>query len=100
PPAKQLKVRYEVIEQNQDALEGRATRKQIAAYYGDAGYRIDILLYVPKKASAPSPVFLGLNFNGNHTIHADDGILKQGSSKQRGAFADRWQVEMLIDRGY
>ena len=99
-PAKQLKVRYELVEQNQDAFEGRATRKQIAAYYGDAGYRIDILLYIPNKVSAPSPVFLGLNFNGNHTIHADDGIVKQGSSKERGAFADRWQVEMLIDRGY
>ena len=99
-PEKQLKVRYELVELDQNALQGRATRKQIAAYYGDAGYRIDILLYVPNKASVPSPAFLGLNFNGNHTIHADDGILQRGTSKKCGSFAGRWQLEMLIKRGY
>ncbi len=99
-PEKQLKVRYELVELDQNALQGRATRKQIAAYYGDAGYRIDILLYVPNKASVPSPAFLGLNFNGNHTIHADDGILQRGTSKKCGSFAGRWQLEMLIECGY
>jgi hypothetical protein len=99
-PEKQLKVRYELVEQDPNALQGRATRKQIAAYFGDAGYRIDILLYVPNKAAVPSPAFLGLNFNGNHTIHAEDGILQRGTSKKRGSFAGRWQLEMLIERGY
>jgi hypothetical protein len=99
-PEKQLKVRYELIEQDQDALEGRATRKQVAAFFGDAGFRIDILLYIPNRVSAPTPVFLGLNFNGNHTIHPENGILKRSTSKGRGSFAGRWQLEMLIERGY
>ena len=30
-PEKQLKVRYELVEQDQNALQGRATRKQVAA---------------------------------------------------------------------
>jgi len=99
-PEKKLKVRYELIEQDQDALEGRATRKQVAAFLGDEGYRIDILLYTPNSVSGPSPAFLGSNFNANHTIHADEGILKRGTSKKRGSFAGRWQLEMLIERGY
>jgi hypothetical protein len=99
-PEKQLKVRYELVEQDHNALEGRATRKQIAAYYGEASYRIDILLYFPNSVSGPSPTFLGLNFSGNHTIHPDQGILKRGTSKQRGAFASRWQLETLMERGY
>ena len=99
-PEQRLKVRYELVEEDRNALEGRATRKQVAAFLGESGYRIDLLLYVPNDASGPSPAFLGLNFNGNHSVHADDAILKRGMSGKRGSYAGRWQLETLIKRGY
>ena len=99
-PEQRLKVRYELVEEDRNALEGRATRKQVAAFFGESGYRIDVLLYVPNDASGPSPAFLGLNFNGNHSVHGDDAILKRGTSGKRGAYSGRWQLETLIKRGY
>jgi len=99
-PEQKLKVRYELLEEDCDALGGRATRKQVAAFFGESGYRMDVLLYVPNDASGASPAFLGMNFNGNHSVHADDAILKRGLSGKRGAYAGRWQLEMLIKRGY
>ena len=64
----------------------------------------------------PIPAFLGLNFRGNHTIHADPRITlsenwmrpdKEGrvvdnrsTEKSRGTSANRWPVETIIDRGY
>ncbi|MFC1759499.1 hypothetical protein ACFL2H_12150 [Planctomycetota bacterium] len=84
------------------ALGGRATRKQIAAYFGDDKYRLDILLYIPNKPGKPVAGFVGLNFNGNHTIQSDPGIIKQGGKDEThgGNGETRWQVEMLIDHGY
>ena len=99
-PNQKLAVRYEVLDNDPKALGGRATRKQIAAFFGDDEYRLDILLYIPNKPSKPVAGFVGLNFNANHTVHADTGIIEQGTEKARGVSANRWQVEMIIDRGY
>lgn len=99
-PDRKLAVRYELMNTDPKALDGRATRKQIAAFFGDEEYRLDILLYIPNRPKGPVAGFIGLNFNGNHTVHADPGILKQETGKARGAFTSRWQVETVIDRGY
>lgn len=99
-PTQKLAVRYEVIESDPNALGGRATRKQVAAFFGDADYRIDILLYIPNKSTSPVAGFVGLNFNGNHTIHADPEIIDRDTGKARGSSASRWQVEQIIDLGY
>jgi hypothetical protein len=99
-PNRHLAVRYEVIHTDPKALGGRATRKQIAAFFGDDEYRLDILLYIPNKPKGPVAGFVGLNFNANHTVHADPGIIKQDTDKARGASASRWQVETIIDHGY
>ncbi|KLU02821.1 Glycoprotein gp2 [Rhodopirellula islandica] len=99
-PSQELSVRYEVMETDPNALGGRATRKQVAAFFGEDAYRIDILIYLPNAPEAPVAGFVGLNFNGNQTIHSDPGILDQGTGKERGSSASRWQVEEIIDRGY
>jgi hypothetical protein len=62
------------------------------------------------------PLFVGLNFQGNHSIHADPGINlspnwmrerndgtvadHRATEKARGAAASRWPVEKILARGY
>lgn len=100
-PNRKLAVRYEVIDNDRKALDGRATRKQIAAFFGEDEYRLDILLYIPNAPQKPVAGFVGLNFIGNHSVHSDPALIKRkGKEKDRGANASRWQVEMLIDHGY
>ncbi|VGO13421.1 Multidomain esterase [Pontiella desulfatans] len=99
-PKRQLSVRYEVIDSDANAFNGRATRQQIAAFFGEKQYRIDILLYIPNKTKGPVPAFLGMNFYGNHTIHSDPKIIQRGKKKARGSFSKRWQAELIIDHGY
>ena len=92
-PSRKLAVRYEVIETDSNALDGRATRKQIAAFFGDDPYRLDILMYIPNQATGPVAGFVGLNFNGNHTIHADSEIIQRGTAKARGSSCLRVPVD-------
>jgi hypothetical protein len=55
-----------------------------------------------------APIFIGLNFNGNHTVHSDTGItvtdtwraLNPGKVVVRASQSDRWQVDTLIAHGY
>jgi hypothetical protein len=77
---------------------------------------MDLLLYLPARIEKPVPVFLGLNFDGNHTVHADTGIVitphwvendpdwgianHRASAAARGSAASRWPVERIIQRGY
>jgi len=75
---------------------------------------MDLLMYVPAAAVAPVPFFWGLNFQGNHTVAADPGIIlprplvegpgtprpKPLKEFNRGDQVDRWQVEWVISQGY
>lgn len=101
-----------------NALGGKATRKEIAVYFseGNAGPKMDLLVYLPNGRKGPVPVFLGMNFYGNHTINADPGISIPGTwmpendafgvvnhratEKGRGVRAGRWPVERILERGY
>ena len=100
------------------ASSGLATRKEISIFPAGKpdGFRFHLLLYVPNNARKPVPAFLGLNFFGNHTIHADAGISITRQWKQlhrnalpsnflpsdetRGTSASRWPVEEILRRGY
>ena len=90
------------------ALDGIATRKQIRAAFGksadDSNPSMDLLCYLPNNVQGPVPMFVGLNFAGNHTIHSDPAILIPRTAAQpdplRGTKASRWQLEMILARGY
>ena len=88
-----------------NALDGRAIRKEVVLRISreDKDLSMIILIYLPK-VSAPVPVLLGLNFEGNHTIHDDPGIAISESWKarehQRGQDSLSWPVKMIIDRGF
>lgn len=100
-----------------DALDGKATMQEVRMTFSRNGRQIsmDILMYLPKTQSRV-PLFVGLNFYGNHTIIDDPnisiptswsrnsepfGITKNiPSKKSRGLRSSRWPVEKIIDRGY
>lgn len=115
-PTQKIPVRYEVLSVDRNALGGKATRKQIAVHFGDGSKKLDLLLYLPNSTQKPVPVFLGLNFAGNQTVHADPGILitqswipnwkdpgiinNHSTEESRGTRARRWPVEEILARGY
>jgi hypothetical protein len=76
---------------------------------------LDLLIALPA-GTGPFPVFLGLNFYGNHTIHPDPGIrlpeswspnnpdfgieANRAVAASRGVRAHRWPVETILRRGF
>ncbi|HEV7423634.1 MAG TPA: acetylxylan esterase, partial [Candidatus Paceibacterota bacterium] len=57
-------LRYRVMETADNALQGRATRRQVRIYLhpADTTVYIDLLMYLPNKIKKPVPVFIGYNF--------------------------------------
>ena len=108
-PEKQLPVRFEMLEQSDNALAGRATRKQVAIYIGQSQTPILLLIYQPNNTRKAVPTFVAMNFKGNHQINPDPEIIVSvnapkgqeiGSDPARGAASSRWPLEMLIEAGY
>jgi len=113
-PAPRDDMHSELMESDPQALGGKAVRKQIRIYFSadDQGPSMDLLIYLPANAKGPTPTFLGLNFNGNHTVHADPKILvtkswvrngagvvnNRSSEKARGASASRWAIDDILAR--
>lgn len=100
----------EVLSVKQDALGGTAVRKEIRIYCrmkNGKCFSFDMLLYVPRKRQGPVPVFLGLNFNGNHNATDEPDVMRTGEKMQeihddpfRGGQIGRWQMPLVISRGY
>lgn len=117
-PGKAKGQHYRVTEEDPQALGGKAIRKQVTIYFtaDEAGPSMAVLLYLPKGQKGPVPVFAGLNFKGNHTVHPDPGIAvttrwvgndksvnitgNRSNEAARGLQAGRWAVEEVIARGY
>jgi hypothetical protein len=98
PPGLSFKVTRIV----QDAVGGKATRKHVTVFFNGKpdGPRMDLLVYVPNAIKGPRPAFLGLNFDGNHTVDPDPALEVAKSKKARGSSASRWPLQMILDRGY
>ncbi len=117
-PDKFEKITYKLLEMDSGALAGKAIRKQVTVYLvgREDGPKMDLLIYLPNQAHGPVPVFLALNFYGNHTIHADPNITmtdswvqnnkefgitqNQATDFSRGIRASRWPVAQILARGY
>lgn len=107
--ARRAKVTYEVVDNTRDALGGKAIRKQIVMHFG-GGHDATILMYLPASAT-PAPVFLALNFTGNHTILPDAAIrlpeiwdaktrTHRTAPESSRTKSSQWQVETMLARGY
>src|SRR5207249_3748702 len=67
--------RYTVLFKDEKALDGKATMSEVKITFEDPSLRqaIHVLLVVPNKVKKP-PVFVGMNFCGNHTLLDDERI--------------------------
>lgn len=116
-PIGSIDVDFALRSEDLTALGETVTRKEIECTFTAHDYRtsMDLLIYQPNAVSEPAPVFLGLNFSGNHTIYADphitlstkwmrtnpeQGIVDNRSTDEsRGVQASRWR-RTHHQRGY
>ena len=114
PPAPD-QLELELLSEKDDALDGLAVRKEIRLHCGmDNGrkFDFDMLLYVPKNAAEPPPVFIGLNFNGNQANTPEDDVRQTRSMNYsyaepfitactlRNSRLDSWCFTEAMKRGY
>jgi hypothetical protein len=101
-PGRPAGLSFKVAQVVKDAVGGKATRKYVTVFFSDKpdGPRMELLVYVPNAAKGPHPAFLGLNFDGNHTVDPDRALDARNSKKARGSSASRWPLERILDRGY
>lgn len=110
------KIQHKFVSKEIGAINGKAIRREVdvTMLTGSEGTTMRLLIYTPK-SSSNVPVFIGLNFQGNHTIDTakDISITKnwvrnrgevknnQATELTRGTAAGgRWPIETIIDRGY
>ncbi|MBA2354059.1 MAG: acetylxylan esterase [Acidobacteria bacterium] len=100
------------VEAATPALEGRARRQQFQLVWPGMP-PVDVLLYRPAH-DRPVPVFVGLNFFGNHSTNADPGIRlsdrwmraseqhfirdHRATERSRGTMATRWPLDLILRR--
>lgn len=107
----------DVLEEEANALNGLAKRKQVELTFEKDGRQLSytVLMYLPKN-SGNVPLFIGYNFYGNHTIINDADIVlseawarnnpsfgivhNQLTEQSRGVRSDRWAVEQIVRGGY
>lgn len=114
PPAAKIEAKLE--REDPQALEGKATLREITISFGPEQMpRINLLLVVPNKRSGPAPVFVGMNFAGNHAVVKDPKVRlptawiypnrvgvknNRATDAGRGSEVDVWALDQSIDRGY
>ncbi len=115
PPRPPL-VRARVLNQYQDFLGGKATLKLVSLETGTGNApRIDLMLVVPNERRGPAPVFLAMNFCGNHALTDDPRVpLARGwlyssckgctnnaaTDAARGGQMADWPLSRIVERGY
>lgn len=108
-PAMPEMMKHEILSVKDDALDGRAIRKEIKMTFSHRGNSRSwtMLLYIPKNAKGKVPVTLGLNFRGNHAASPENDVIMTGRKcdgswveEQRGIQSDRWEFANVIGRGF
>lgn len=122
-PDARVRLRFETRGVDSSARGGRAVRRQVSIFFADYPQLppIDVLLYVPKAVRRPVPVFVGLNFCGNHCITEEADIPlsdrwmsnaigdvskanrnggPRATEQSRGMQARRWPIDTILQRGY
>lgn len=111
-PKDKIGVTYETLSENPNALNGKATSKQVVFRFANGKKTVEalLLMYIPNHVEGKVPVFVGYNFKGNHSTTADTTILYSNTFRiitpsdhpdwERGGQASRWCFNKIIERGY
>ncbi len=123
-PSEQVAAGHEVVDEDPRALNGRAVRRQVRLTFssGEVHRSADLLMYLPRReiGAGRAPLFLGLNFGGNHKINSDPAIRLPSSrvpsreaaaadaaggelespEQERGRLSARWPVERIVASGF
>ena len=111
-PTEKISVRYEKLTENPNDMGGKATSRQVKFVFSNGKKQVEaiLLMYIPNASEGPVPVFVGYNFNGNHSTTFDTTVYYPASfdflketnrvDLKRGGQASRWSYDRLIDRGY
>lgn len=90
-------------------LGGRATFDEVELSLEglpEGAPTIHLLLVLPARTEGPTPVFLGLNKCGNHTVLAEAGERERPwhhrscRDMEPGSRADVWCADLLVERGF
>jgi hypothetical protein len=111
-------VKFETTKTDSNALGGKAIEKNIVASFIKGGdtVRMELMIFIPAHATKPVPLFLGMNFYGNQSIHPDSSIPVTKSyilnspeykifnhtatNESRGVDSASWPIERILERGY
>lgn len=106
-------------------LNGKATLSEIEVRFSKptkkpsgpewSRHSLKVLLITPNERPTPAPIFVSMNFCGNHSIVADEQVKipeawvyksckgvenDHATAAGRGSQADVWNVDLIIERGY
>jgi hypothetical protein len=115
-PATPQRQTFSVLFNDDKALGGKAKLSEVKITFEEPSLRhsLHVLLVVPNHVTKP-PVFVGMNFCGNHSllederIHLPEGwvrnncagaVNERATEKGRGGSKDVWNIDLILERGY
>jgi len=109
------KIKLEIDPKSDESEHVEAIAKEFDIYFGidESGkeHQVRLLLVLPADSKINAPVFLGYNFQGNHTVHSTEKISlaqvwnrdKKWATAQedtRGSKSNRWPLGLIVSKGY
>lgn len=75
-PGRPQDMTFDVFDPGTPAFEGKAIRRQVTIYFTKdrTGPSMDLLIYLPRDAKGPVPLFLNMSFFANNLAVTDPGI--------------------------
>lgn len=113
-----IEIAFHLMSEKKAVLRGKANLKvvRMVMKQGSDSVSVYLLIYVPTAHSTARPVFLGLNFFGNHSITDETDIPitaawvrnreginirdNKATAESRGSMKKRWPLEMIVEKGY
>lgn len=108
---------FEILEEGSSSFYQNAIRQQVRVWIEKDNHKLafTLLIYLPE-GKQKTPVFLGCNFYGNHSVTPDDKVLipttwaanntnyhignNTFTEASRGTRADRWSIQRILDAGF